>query len=100
MALIVGLYLLFILIRKPNPNRLVRPAPKVNENLNRWNDKLPKDQQKFFRITKIVVPSEEDKRQLLLASEYIHDLDVDTDVMAINYLAHLYTNPDIIVVET
>lgn len=46
---------------------------------------------------KIIVPTEEDKKQLLLASEYIHNLsDIDSDYMMVNALMHLYLNPELI----
>lgn len=55
---------------------------------------------RFITIEQIVVPSEFDKAQLLLASEYLHDNRlIDTDLMAVNTLVHLYENPDIIVVK-
>jgi hypothetical protein len=51
-------------------------------------------------IEQIVVDSEFSKAQLLLASEYLHDLvDLDTDFMAVNLLAHLYRMPELIVVK-
>lgn len=49
---------------------------------------------------KIVVDSEEAREQLMIASSYIHNLtEVDTDFIAVNILAHLYMDPDSIVVE-
>lgn len=52
---------------------------------------------RFIEIEKIVVKSEWDKEQLLLASEYIHGLrNIDTDYTGANLLAHLYHNPDLI----
>jgi len=48
----------------------------------------------------ITVNSEETKEQLLLASAYIHNLQsLDTSFIAVNWLAHLYTNPDLITVD-
>lgn len=55
---------------------------------------------KWVTITKIVVPTQEDKEQLLLASRYIHNLrNIDTEINGANVLAHLYTHPEKIVVE-
>lgn len=70
------------------------------EQLNVYDDNLPQDKQKWITIKQIVVKTESDKNQLLLASKYIHDLDcIDTDYMAVNYIAHLYTNPELICVD-
>jgi len=64
--------------------------------LKRYNKKT-KD---TYYGVKVVVNSEEAKEQLLIASNYIHNLpNIDTDFIAINLLAHLYTTPDMIVVE-
>ena len=57
--------------------------------------------QKWITITKIVVPTEEDKEQLLLASRYIHGLrNIDTSYMGANLIAHLYCQPELIVVDS
>lgn len=70
------------------------------EGLRRWDDTLPAADQKYFQHIRIIARSEEDKDQLLKAFQYIHDMrELDTDYMAVNYLAHVYTNPDIISVE-
>lgn len=54
----------------------------------------------YITIEQIVVPSEFDKAQLLLAFEYLHDNRlIDTDLMAVNTIVHLYEQPDIIVVK-
>ena len=67
--------------------------------LNRYVDKNGNDQ-KWITIHEIVVDTEEDKRQLLLASEYIHGLrNIDTEYIGANLLAHLYTRPELIVVK-
>lgn len=55
--------------------------------------------QRWVSIEKIVVKSEREKRELLAAFEYIHDmLDIDTDYNAVNMIAHMYCHPDRIVV--
>lgn len=43
---------------------------------------------------KIVVPTEEDKIQLEQAFEHIHYSDIDTDIIAVNQLAHEYLTPE------
>lgn len=58
------------------------------------------DDQKWVKISKIVVPSEYDKEQLLEAFKYIHDGDINTDFLAVNTIAHMYCAPDKIEVET
>lgn len=70
-------------------------APEDKE-MNRYDD-TKGDDQDWFNITEIVVPTKEDKEQLLLAFRYIHDLrDVDSDYMAVNTIMHLYSRPDLI----
>jgi hypothetical protein len=55
---------------------------------------------KFVTISKIVVPTERDKEQLLKAIKYIHDSPhIDKEYYAVNTLAHLYQLPDLIVVQ-
>lgn len=66
--------------------------------LNRYDDST-KDQ-KWIHIVKIIVKTQADKEQLLLASEYIHGLrNIDTEIMGANKIAHLYKCPDLIEVE-
>jgi hypothetical protein len=68
---------------------MMRRLAQYNDTDNKW-----------VTISKIVVPTQEDKDQLLLASRYIHNLrNIDTDINGANVLAHLYHNPDLIVVE-
>ncbi len=38
----------------------------------------------------IVVPTEEDRQELMEAFEHIHYADIDTDIIAVNQLAHQY----------
>lgn len=67
------------------------------EGLERWDENLLETEQNFVTINSIVVPTEYDKQQLLLAFEYLHNLrEVDTDYHAVNTIAHIYTNPDLI----
>lgn len=59
------------------------------------------DDQKWVTITEILVPTEYDKEQLLLAIKYIHDLrEIDTDFLAVNTLVHQYLVPDRIKVKS
>jgi hypothetical protein len=68
---------------------MMRKLTHYNDTDNKW-----------VTITKIVVPTQDDKDQLLLASRYIHDLrNIDTDINGANLLAHLYHCPELIVVE-
>lgn len=74
-------------------------ASNEHPGLNRWDDSLPIEKQKFIKLKRIEVETEEDKAQLLAASRYIHDLyEIDTGYLAVNHIAHLYTDPDVIVV--
>jgi len=42
----------------------------------------------------IVVPTEEDRNELMEAFEHIHYSDIDTDNIAVNQLAHEYLDED------
>ena len=54
----------------------------------------------FVNITKIVVPTYFDRDQIMLAAKYLHDnRTIDTDLMAVNTLVHIYQNPDLFLVE-
>ena len=76
----------------------MKRAKRFRMNKYDWNGG---SNQKWIKLKKIVVETEEDKQQLLLASEYIHGLrNVDTDYMGANMLAHLYTNPELIEVQS
>lgn len=66
--------------------------------LEKYKEELG-DNQKWVRLTKIIVPTEYDKQQLLEAFRYIHDRDIDTELMAVNTIAHLYLHPDMIEVQ-
>lgn len=49
------------------------------------------DALKFLDIKKIIVGTEWDKEQLIRASKYFHDMETtNTDLIAVNWLAHLY----------
>lgn len=69
-----------------------------SSNLERYDEALV--EQKWVTIESIFVPSEYDKAQLLAALKYLHDnRTIDTDFIAVNYLTHLYQNPDKIIVK-
>ena len=66
--------------------------------LNRYDESAT--DQKWIKLVKIVVETQADKEQLLLASEYIHGLrNIDTGIMGANLIAHLYCRPELIEVE-
>jgi len=44
---------------------------------------------------KIVVPTENDRKELMDAFRHIHDSDIDTEYVAVNQLAHEYLSPDV-----
>ena len=71
--------------------------------------KYPKNEDapvEFVKLKKIIVETEDDKKELLEAFRYLHDFDgedkdgnpigLDHDNIAINLLMHLYLNPEII----
>jgi hypothetical protein len=69
--------------------------------LQRWESRVPNGKQKFVTITKITVPTEYDKQQLLTAFEYIHDLHcIDSDYHAVNTVMHMYRCPFLIEVKS
>lgn len=58
------------------------------------------EQPKYVAIKSIVVPSQRDKNEILLALKYLHDnRTIDTDYYAVNTLVHMYLRPDLIIVE-
>ena len=52
----------------------------------------PSDDIKKVKWTryKIIVPTKEDKEELMEAFEHFHDSDIDTDFVTVNQLAHEY----------
>ena len=68
----------------------------VDPNFVYYDEELG-DNQKWVTISKIEVPTDYDKEQLLLAIKYLHDNPlIDTDILAVNTLVHLYLNPELI----
>jgi len=59
---------------------------------DRSNMYLTKDDLSRVEWTKykIIVPTEEDRRELMEAFEHIHYSDIDTDFVTVNQLAHEY----------
>lgn len=56
---------------------------KYEKNITDWT-KVP------FTKYVIIVPTEQDKQELMEAFEHIHYSDIDTDYIAVNQLAHEY----------
>ena len=56
---------------------------KYKKNITDWST-VP------FTKYIIIVPSNEDRRELMAAFEHIHYSDIDTDFIAVNQLAHEY----------
>lgn len=66
----------------------------------KYDNRKKQENQQYVSLTKIVVPSEWDKQQLLMAFKYIHDLrNIDSDYMAVNTIMHMYACPDLIEVQ-
>ena len=67
--------------------------------MNRYPEEQSNIDWKTFPFTKfkIIVPTHEDKNELLQATKHLHDCDVDTGFVAVNQIVHLYEdsrNPD------
>lgn len=59
---------------------------------------LTPDEMKTVQWTKftIVVPTEEDRLELMAAFEHIHYADIDTDNIVVNQLAHQYMDDTVV----
>jgi aminopeptidase-like protein len=57
---------------------------------------LTKDELEKVEWTKykIIVPTKEDREELMSAFEYIHNSNIDTDFVAVNQLAHEYLDSE------
>jgi len=66
------------------------------KNKNSKLDDLTEEELKNVRWTKykILVPSEEDKKELEMAFEHIHYSDVDSEYITVNQLIHEYLTPE------
>lgn len=74
---------------------------EIREDLVRYPEEGSDEEPQWVSISEIVVPTEYDKEQLLLGFKYFHDLRViDTDIMAVNTIAHMYHVPDRITVKS
>ena len=62
------------------------------------NDKKPIDPNIFTKYI-ILVPTEEDKKELQEAFKHIHDSDINTDYVAVNQISHEYYGESIVVSE-
>jgi len=69
------------------------------EKMTRYDASKPDNEQPTVNISRIVVPTEFDKQQLLLAFEYIYHQNINTTVNAINTISHIYTLPELIEVD-
>ena len=75
------------------------PCEEIDDTLARYPEEGSKEEPKWVRISEIIVPDEYSKEQLLLALKYVHDIrTLDTDILAVNTLAHTYLVPDKITV--
>lgn len=63
---------------------------------DKTKDDLTDEEWKKLRWTKykIVVPTQEDKKELEEAFEHLHYSDIDTDYIAVNQLVHEYITPE------
>lgn len=63
--------------------------PEIDPTMDRYHEFEPNPYLQY--ITKIVVPDQHALEQVTKAIRYIHDFPtLDTDYMAVNYIAHLY----------
>lgn len=60
---------------------------RYDENITDWK-KVP-----FIKYV-IIVPTEEDRQELMAAFEHIHYSDIDTDYIAVNQLSHEYLDEE------
>lgn len=72
---------------------------EVDDALERYPEESSGEEPKWVCVSEIIVPDEYSKEQLLLAFRYIHDIrPLDTDIIAVNTIAHMYQVPDTITV--
>lgn len=70
------------------------------EGLERYPTSVD-EKNNYVTISKIIVPTERDKEQLLKAFRYLHDTwNIDTEYYAVNTIVHTYLNPDLIEVKS
>jgi hypothetical protein len=73
-----------------------RRASHNQPNLVQYSEE---GENQWITISEIHVPTEYDKEQLLMAIQYLHDCYINTDLLAVNSLVHLYQNPERIIVD-
>lgn len=87
-----------ILLKLASKARLLLMAKKLT--FDRYDDSKPSTRQKFLDIRRIVVGDERTKSQLIMAFKLLHDSgDLDSEIIALNHIMHLYQDPDLIVVD-
>jgi hypothetical protein len=59
------------------------------DNLKRYNDFTSIKEVEWTNYI-IIVPTEKDRKELMDAFEHIHYSNIDTDIIAVNQLAHEY----------
>lgn len=73
------------------------PKQYVPDSTGMWSWVYDENDPHYVEIVKIVVKDEANKKQVLLASKYLHDLrNIDTNLQGINSIVHLYEHPDLI----
>lgn len=65
------------------------------------NDELTSDEISSIVWTKfkIIVPTEQDKQEIVDAFKHFHDEGYDSELITCNQLAHMYQNPDSVLVD-
>lgn len=61
----------------------------MTNNMKKYEDYKDLKEVEWTRY-KIVVPTEEDRQELMKAFKYLHYSDIDTDYVAVNQLIHEY----------
>lgn len=75
------------------------PCEEIDDDLVRYLEEGSGEKLKWVMISEIIVPDEFSKEQLLLAFKYVHDIrTLETDIIAVNAIAHMYQVPDKITV--
>lgn len=92
-------------------NNIKKKLDKINkkDTLKRYSHYEKRGELVQFINCKIVVPTEEDKEQILATSKYLHDFGMqdkkgnycglNSDILGVNLFMHIYTSPDFIIVD-
>jgi len=68
-------------------------TPEGNSKRHHADELTPEEFEKIKWLKyKIIVPTEEDRQELMDAFEHFHDEGYDSDIIAANQLAHEYLN--------